>query len=627
MAIHVEETQQFSAAAAARNVQEAAPTISSPISFNKGFGSSNNSITRTSTSVTLSKAVKAIDKCTVDVGLNKIYSVSFHTISTEGTTLAYPCIVVCVTLKENKEMGVAYHVIILEESEGARTRETKVEHFMNEPYEIMIFGCDAYDQIYDTYVSTEVNKAYPGIKQFAMQAEVVPRGFKWDDEFLVDALTRNALLACINGIGKEAKLLDQVNLVENTKEESLFARINYNEPPRLDWLGLPIRNDFCTYLYSNSNSNKTNTINMQAQQQNVCRAGGYIDPVWVFNEQQWQMEMARNQFYGGANLVAPKFVANIVLTTLEHDRLQTLTAQLTALIGPIMLKENDAWISYFVPRKRLNGGNKIDLKDIGAINIEGNCSNNPDLFDIHIDTTGANFGEPQTWQLCRKLFKPGAVYSLRVSESGADTWYNSAFLSAATEVDMKKKTDAINAICDAADALTNGAFFKRYRRGANPMIDSHSVVHTGYYIDQDGQKRDIADVDYLAIMNFIGKNDRTAGAQWQATFNDLSKDTRYLLARRRKMIEAVLGTNVVYTGRAKIVTFNSEFINAFALAVTDCTRINASNANMGFDSSVRPIMQGIEQAIVNNSVTSMFTHGNNQVFQNRGSSYVGRTNW
>jgi len=250
------------------------------------------------------------------------------------------------------------------------------------------------------------------------------------------------------------------------------------------------------------------------------------------------------------------------------------------------------------------GSHRVDRRDIGALNIEGNISNDPSGYDKLFDTKDSSFDGLALQRLITSLFMPGMFFSLRVSEAGADTWYNSVFKAAADG-----NPNAITAILAAANTLTNGNFQKFYTSGQSPVLKNEDRVHSGYWSD-GGVKSDLADIDYLAVMNLVGRNDPTVGAAWTNTFYGTSEPLNVRLAARWKMINEITGGTAVLTGYARLVTFTNEFIEAFgkAVAATGLTMRQIGNTDNALFQQ-RAGASFLAGADVAPGVTGMFNSG------------------
>lgn len=571
-------------------------------------------LSRTPSSEVLTKAMFALD-IEIKKLTEKPWEVTLLAVdNSKVTNLAFSGIVVAVRRTDAPARGLCYHTILLEES--GEPIASRIETFRGQQFEIQRLVGDAYEQQYGSTVFEIVKRAFPNIKDIrSVDAQVVPRGFNFEDKDAIHALALNTQLPCYTALEVMDPTFQDMNLTQVEKDSTLSVRIAFNEPQKSDYAGLPVRNDISIVLSASSvqQAGQNNQINAQDRSKTIATIGGYIDPVWA--------PANNGQFNFNPNIPQPKFAARFVITNLENVAQTTIASQLLALTSSFVLREGNNWFPYFSPRPMGAGGRTVDLRDIGAINIEGNMSNNVDGFDKYIDTKSANFTPQDLGRLIQMNFRPGMHYSLRVSECGADTWYNSVFKAAA---DNHK--GAIRAILMAANTLTGGHFGQIYGNEESPVHIDYSRVHLGHYLDSNGQKRDISDIDYLAIMNLVGKGAPTSGAEWVNTMFREDQPIALRLAARKKMIESVTHGEVTYTGFARLVTFTGRFIDALAkgcaLAGLDMRTINPSVTGDYF--TQRAQANYLDQVQVMPGISGLFTQGYGTVATANNAGYNGR---
>jgi len=537
------------------------------------------------------------------------------------TNLAFSGVIVCVKKTASPQTGVAYHTLILEESGEPIPPiiQTYNDGQTSTQFEEQRAACDAYNDLYDNTVREIVSRAYPNTAMTTIDAQIVPRGFDLENKDLLHALALNAQLPCYTYIESQENDFQEIDLTQLERDATLGVRISFNEPQRIDYAGLPSRNDINIALTASSiNRNQQNySLNSQDRTKMIASIGGYIDPIWAPLDNSGFAPM---QMY---NAPQPKFAARFVITDLENKTRTTIPAQLLALVAGTVLRENNNWYPYFSPRPKSAVKKDVDIRDIGAINIEGNVFNDPSGFGPCVDTKAASFTPLELGRLIQSTFIPGIYFSLKVSECGADTWYNSPFGLASSN-----HPGAINSILKGADKLTGGYFSQFYSTNESPVLINNERVHTGWYIDSDGTKRDISDIDYLAIMNIVGKKDNKAGSMWQNTFLFEGKSLPLRLSTRRKMIESVISGEIRYTGFARIVTFTNRFIESLTKACVkaglDLRTINPSVSGDYFAQRARAEYMSQVQVMPGN--TGLFSPGfsgqqNNQqrptMFSNR----------
>lgn len=532
--------------------QSSAPA---PMSFmNLGY---NFGLTRSTTDEALSKALAVfkedIKKQFEDRKIDPAFEVSLLALdSSKGTGVRFSGIIVATTHKEIPNC-VAIHTVLVEGSSDPIM--PKLENARGIQYEVQLTAGDTIDRTYVEEVRRQVEKAYQGFRIVNGDAQVLHRDFNYEDKNGVRTFVQNIILPTTTMLVTSASNFQDLNLGRIERDTSIGVQRSFNEGQALDYSGHPVRSDIkVTMSAYTGQKNSTGSLNTQEQSRVLAVVGGYIDTVWSDEQVNPMMPMMMGP--------KPKFKARLVMTALENQAMQTIPAQLFALAGSMILREGNNWFSYFTPRRLAAGAHRVDKRDVGALNIEGNISNDPSGFDKLFDTKDSGFDGLALQRLITSLFIPGMYFTLRVSEAGADTWFNSVFKAAADG-----NPNAINAILAGANTLTNGNFQKFYASGSSPVLKNEDRVHMGYYIDANGVKCDIADIDYIAIMNLVGRNDPSVGAAWSNTFYGTNEPLNVRMAARWKMINEVVGGNATMTGYGRLVTFTNEFIEAFSKAV------------------------------------------------------------
>ena len=533
---------------------------SSRFSWIGGRSRATGSLSRAPTAEALQKAMaKMTELLPTVVETNHVASL-VPIDNSRYTGLAYSGICVVIGDKTQPQLGMAHYTFILEDS--GDQLQPRVENFRGNTYEVQRLASDTHDEEYFQVVTTEVGKRFPGVKVTPMDAMCIPRGFNWEDKDSVRQLLLNGVLACVVGITSSDPTFEPVALPNADRDTNMAINLRFNSPAVSDYAGLPVRSDITMTLVANAisgNNQQSQSVNTQDRQKPIARCSGYIDMVWDGQQQMPQYGMMQQ-------MPQPKFVPRFVVTDLENVFEPTLEAQILAIASSLVLRENYNYFPYFDRRPQMVGGRQVDIREVGALNIEANTENpGQPGYGAFIDTRSASFTTQDLGRLLSMLFKPTMLYSLRVSECGSDSWYNGAF-KAASNGDQ----GAINAIITASDHLTGGNFSRIYNSNESPVVLCNERVHMGYYIGADGAKHDLSEIDYLAVMNLQGKNDPTIGAEWTDTFLRTDLPMHQRLSARRRMIESLVHSDVTYTGFGRLVTFTARYLDAIGRACAAC---------------------------------------------------------
>ena len=498
------------------------------------------------------------------------------------TELVFDALVVAVKQKGVSGI-VAYHPLLLEAT-GSKNIEPIKESFGNGPMiEIKRYTADAVDAVFVKLVNEKVTKAFPSSRNVMVDATVVPTEFNPDDRDAVKRLLANAANAGSTEIQVHRDNYQGLNLMHLEKNVNLTIDQTFTTQTLTNIVGQPTRSDimvtFGSHLNDQTQQNKS-IVNNGGKQIKVSQLSGFIDLIYLDPQDMPQPQLP----YGYAQPQQPtqRFAPRLVITDIGTGMFNEPSAVLLALATANTLNDVTAvggvsWWQTFRPTRQ-RAGQQIDLRDIGALNHDVNLANEAGGVGSKIDTKSETFDLGALGDFIRAAIHPGMVISLDVPDCGPSTWYTSQFSAASAQ-----KGPAYDAIYTAANNLTNGIFGKYFQTGMQMFTDLNNRVHMGYYIDNFGEKRDIRDIDHLAICNLFGQE----RANFIRAFSDTYLRTEYpivqRLAEREKLIMGCTGDKAVFTGLATRVTFTKEFLGALARSILETglpVRVNTSaNAN------------------------------------------------
>ncbi len=573
-------------------------------------------LSRQATSAALTKTTEALTEVYKGLGIQKPFEVILVPIdNAKETNLHLSSIAVCV--RTGPKSPVAYHIVMLEGSGEAL--QPKIENINNRQIQIDRLTSDVFDNDYQATAEQVVKRAFPGAELRPCSGQYVPRTFNLEDKEALRNLAVNTVMPALADLSTGFQGFVDMDLTKYNRDSQLNINIGFGETDKIDYAGLPVRNNASIRLIASSNQ-KANPHAINTSEKSVCvsELGGFIDLVWS------PVEAVANPYQP---VVGPqqKFAARFVMTNLENQLAMTIPSQLLALASSLALREGTNWYPYYAPRAVGVAGKAVDLRDIGAINIEANVMNEPGQYGTRIDTKAASFTDLELGKLIAATIRPGMIYSLDVSECGADTWYNEVFLAAAAG-----NSNATAALIDAANTLTGGHFSKYFsaNQNAGVVLQNDDRIQLGYYTNSDGQKRDIREIDHLAVLNLVGDKDPKAGEDWSQTYLNFNYPVVQRLDARRKMIVDLVRGDVVFTGFARRITFTNVFLDALIAGCKDAgldVRTHSSAFGHNYQSQ-RSGFSAINQASMAPGATGVFNQGfstapgmnSNYGYQNRG---------
>lgn len=560
MAINDDTQTQQSTAQAPRAEQQRSggSATTQPMSFHGGvlFGAP---ISRTVGSEVYSKLRSALEETykqtteDVEIALIDLDNVN-------EPALAFSAIVVALRMKNEPKLGVAYHVLVLEAT-GDKPAPI-YENINGQQIEILRVTSDAMDDVLMKKAEEKVRRAFPSSSDwFNVDGTVIPANFNPDDKYAVHQLALNAGLACSTELTVRKKGFQDLNLATLPNDSSLNVNITFNRTQIADAVGNPMRSDILISFGSkrNTQGGKYASMNSGDKEVKVSEVSGFVDLVWnsmqssspyaVWNQQQQAVP-------------TQKYAARMILTDLKSNMAYTPASVLLSLATSLTVREENNWIQTFRPMAPVS--NEIDMTDIGALNIEANLLNDPSGYGTRIDTKSDSFKLTDLGQLVAALIQPGLIVSLDCPEFGPQAWYLSPFAAGA-----HGNVNAQRIIFDAANNLTGGAFAKHFPQGAPMFVDAGNRVHAGTWTDRHGNKRDIREIDLLAVCNLAGDRNPQAIRDWSDTFLKTQFPLAQRLAARKRMISSLTNETAVFTGFYQRVTFSAAFMGAFSEALRE----------------------------------------------------------
>lgn len=333
----------------------------------------------------------------------------------------------------------------------------------------------------------------------------------------------------------------------NTGSENLTARLDYNPGQAESATGDPIRSDVRIVLQGSLAGNNASNEAGFDMVRDLASVDGFVDLVYTPPKPAPYGQMPQTQHYH----------PRLILTSVDSEvDAITMELQLLALAQVTLLTHNHAWAGVFRPRHNVKG---VDTRDIGAIGYEVSMAG--DGTKERVDTKSQAFDINALYQFLSMNISDKLIISMDVEETGALSWIHQAFAAAAGG-----NPGANSYILDAANNLTNG-HFTSFFQGGPIAIDDQNRIHLGYYIDNEGTRRDLREIDYLALLNHAGKDDPSLVAKWSDTFDNVSIPMEIRLEDRTKILKALLTSqNVHVKGYARRYTLSPDFIRALTQA-------------------------------------------------------------
>lgn len=363
----------------------------------------------------------------------------------------------------------------------------------------------------------------------------------------------NAAIITLNqAIGSTEFILSAAELITD-RTVQLTANIDPNPASQLQTAsGRPVRTD--VIITTAAAVSENNNVSKFSKETDITIAGLYIDLAYI------DSASIPTQSGPYAQVVerTQRYRARAVVTTADTNlAVVTMEGVLLGLSSVTAMDRDNAWMRLFTPRYNKSG---IDLRDIGAIGYE--CTHltqdgQPARIDTRSDAFASN--NANLAELLNAAIFPGLIYSMDILPCDDLGWIYSAFLAAA-----RGNTAAINEIIQSCDNLTSNEFSKIWRAGTPIANYDNTLVPVGYYTDNNGEKRDLRDYDYLAMLNIMGpKGDMAAVEDFSDFFDQAGIPEMVRLNKYIERLRTIIGPSLEIKGFAHRITFNNEFLIAF----------------------------------------------------------------
>lgn len=508
---------------------------------------------------------------------------TFFPLDGEKEGLLISALVVVATLKNpgNDSLYASHHTLLLAQTaRGASAVEAQAQFGQNIKYERLVVPSEAYDATLRARVVEVVQGAFPGYALIDADACVVPSDLDLRSEEAVRNVMANATTAAstmlASQVADDGWVIDQ-NVLQHTFQTDIKSSWHH----LADLTGQPVRGDVVLEMSMLTGRPQTqqNTgefqYNTSQARKLLTQLMGYIDTVSTPPQQV-------SSFAPNANIAqTPEqlriYTPRLVITNMDApDEAVELPVILQGLGTVQALINEHRWIGALV-KQHVNGAahqeGGLNIRDLSAIGLEAPQQVLPGMMLTELPKPGrlplnsANVNEAMLAAAIQTYYNLDTMLvSLDVPECGASSWITAPF-AAAARGDKNAERDII----EAADLLTGNRFSEIYKAANGgvhrpPVFNDNMYVNLGFYYGQGGVKRDIRDIDYLAVLNMTGDSELETINDWANLQANADIDPMFRLASTRE-IQSRLFESLTITGRAVRVTFNPAFIFALAEAV------------------------------------------------------------
>lgn len=348
------------------------------------------------------------------------------------------------------------------------------------------------------------------------------------------------------------------SLVAKKADEYLSLKADFNAGSVATSVGLPVRSDVSFKLYvQNDKAKQPNKLGMLGNAP-FSNVHGYM--TLQYTGQQQMMPMVPGMMPYG-QFIAPMFQPIFNISRVDNQfGTASLGTQLLALSTVSMLTFNNMWMSCFTPNYAIQEPG-ADPKDIGLITLDVNYRDEPVGIPTNLKENGANL---QAF-LCKYLHQ-SMLYTMDVPELGDTTYIQRLWLEAADAVSNAERARIANAtIINEANYLTNGAFGRHYKSAEPVVYNQIGRVEDGYFINEKGEIRSLAEIDYLYLLSKVGVE---VARSYMDSFNPNYGDEVTRFAKRKAIYDTYFAGYQI-RGYMRRLTLNPAFLTALGAALQD----------------------------------------------------------
>jgi hypothetical protein len=506
--------------------------------------------------------------------------------------MSFSSIIVATGIMTETGLHVAFIPLLLEAT--GKLDETANEYINGQNVQINVTTSHA---INSRYIEAAINAVRNAVPSAAVvrytNAITVARTFSKDDETGIKALMYQATLATnTKNIMAQPDFFD-MNLPQTARASGGNLVIKTICSPAeviKDVAGGMRRSDFKLTLTRetrvNGNRSVIGNLNSPDASTTIADVACYVD--LVYSDPMAAMNGVGMGYMNQQQMMAmtQKYFARIVVTDVQCMMAMTPAMILMALFLPTAMRDSYAWMRAFMPLKERTSEasrRKLDIRDIGALNVEANIYGNNgsiagapiDLFHNIDPVTGAKtyIGAPSAadvGNLLTRLVRPQVVLSVDIPRSSMSTSFLDLVRQASDDQHNGKilESEAYRTLWNSFNCLTNGNWEKHFPLGKQMFVDTNNIQLEGNYTDTDGQVRPISEIDHVAICSIFQDNPMQIRF-WSDTFLDQNVQIEQRLAVRRKMLKEAIPTAEV-TGLIDRVTFDGPVWVAYDKAMLEC---------------------------------------------------------
>lgn len=463
---------------------------------------------------------------------DKSLKLELFPLDNQATGLIYSILVV----KGEYDNHAAHYSYIIAAS--AEPRAPKIYKENNREVEIPVVPGDIYNSELVAKIQELLGNKLSGRTLTDVGSCVLPVDFDYTSADSVRNIVHSGVSAIADFLRGVAGQDDYFNAADYAAA-SFRGRLVFNGGDVEDALGQPLRTNFRLTLTGSEQNNRSEILQSDTQ---LASASGYINLRYVG---QQQIPGPTGHPVLTTQRLIP--VVNVTSTVVEQDILSP-ELHLVSLALNCILGRNEAWRHVFRPTKGDEFSAVLSNLDGLSSDVEQPIkSKDPAGFDLN--------GFLNTFVF------PTPVYRMDIEESGAQTWLNEMIREA-----CRGNGEAYNLVIGTANRMTNNAFGSLFPAGEPIGMLENDRTILGVYRDRTGRKRDLREIDKLALDN-MNPDDPTVGIEYERTLDANYAAMPIRIAERVALLRRQLADQLTITGYATPVILNPKFLMALFLGM------------------------------------------------------------
>lgn len=462
--------------------------------------------------------------------------------------------------KRVDEQGTRFfgHIAMVEKSKQTE-QQNAIINYGATPVSVFVSTADAYTAQYVNKVTNALQRALGesativggGWSVVGRETELTTDGFR---AFIAEAMI--AIEHAVSSFKVGAPTFN-LGMLQGQNPARLRNHITLDQP-KFSPSGLPIRSDIKSELVlSQSNGNKTAVE--ENSELRICEVSAYVDLIYVPPSQGFFGGMTQQMMMGQAP--TPYYIPRINLTNFALDLPNSsLEFMILGIASIASLAKNR---SYGVVWRDQYGSTANVKRNLGAVGLQVQgltTDGTPGILDVSQDVR-------VLYQLMQTVLAENPVFTLELTQGGQSNWATTTIAKLATN-DIRTQEMFIK----ACDNLTQGRFTPIYTQlcqqaggGLQQLVTTSAEPSFIGTYKNEGELRDIRELDLLAVLNLIGAKDPDLVMAYLLTFSS-PEDPRVRLARRADILKS-LAKDVQIRSYSQKYDFGGLFIQALTMAI------------------------------------------------------------